>query len=351
MSNIASHSYTLRELADIAGAQIRGNPELRVTGIGPLDSASSEQLSFVADRRLQHLVAGCKAAAFIVPDDFEDPALNLLIAKNPYLALAKIAALFMRVSRGEPEIHSTAIIAAGARLEGEIAVGPYAFIGEDCVIGPRTRIGAGCYIGQGVCIGEDCVIYPRAVILDRCILGNRVTINSGAVIGTDGFGFAQDELGRHYKIPQTGIVQIDDDVEIGANSTIDRATFGRTWIKRGAKLDNLVMIAHNVIIGEDSAFAAQVGISGSSVVGNRVLMGGQVGVAGHLKIGDGARFSAQAGILGNVEAGQVVGGSPAVPHNEWLKNVANVRRLPKLKDELKRLREKVREIEEELKKR
>jgi len=348
VSNIASHSYTLRELADVASAEIRGNPEVRVTGIGPLESASSEQLSFVADRRLQHRVAGCKAAALIVPAGFEDPDFNLLITKNPYLALAKIAALFTRAARGELDIHPSAIIYGGADLRGDVGVGPYACISDDCVIGSRTKIGAGCYIGPGVRVGEDCLIYPRVVILDGCVLGDRVTIHCGAVIGTEGFGFAQDELGRHYKIPQTGIVQIDDDVEIGANSTVDRATFGRTWIKRGAKIDNLVMIAHNVVVGEDSAFAAQVGISGSTIVGDRVLMGGQVGVSGHLKIGDGARFSAQAGVLGNVEPGQVVGGSPGVPHTEWLKNVANVRRLPKIKEELKRLRERVREIEEVL---
>lgn len=349
LKNIATHSFTLRELSAVAGVQIKGDPELRVSGIGPLESASSEQISFLTDRRLRHLVAGCKAAALIVSAEFADLNFNLLVAENPYLALAKIAALFTRAGGSELKIHPSAIIAGGVDIQGEVGVGPYASIGDDCRVGARTRIGGGCHIGRGVRIGEDCQIYPRVVILDGCILGNRVIIHSGAVIGTDGFGFAQDELGRHFKIPQTGIVQIDDDVEIGANTTVDRATFGRTWIKRGAKIDNLVMIAHNVVVGEDSAFAAQVGISGSTIVGDRVLMGGQVGVSGHLEIGVGARLSAKSGVLGNVKPGQVVGGSPAVPHIEWLRNVANVRRLSNLKEELKRLREKVQRIEEVLK--
>ena len=231
-----------------------------------------------------------------------------------------------------------------------VSAGPFAHVGNNSQIGAGSKIGSGAYIGKEVRIGDMCLIHPRATILDRCIIGNRVIIHPGAVIGADGYGYAQDEQGRHVKIPQTGIVQIDDDVEIGANATIDRATFGRTWIKRGAKIDNLVMIAHNVVVGEDSLLVAQVGISGSTRLGNHVALAGQVGIVGHLQIGDGVKIGAQAGIHHSIKPDQIIVGSPGVPHDEFLRNFANIQRLPRLKEALKRLGERVQKIEEALKK-
>jgi UDP-3-O-[3-hydroxymyristoyl] glucosamine N-acyltransferase len=197
-------------------------------------------------------------------------------------------------------------------------------------------------------VGEDCMIYPGVTILDSCRIGNRVIIHSGAVIGADGFGFAQDESGRHFKIPQMGTVQIDDDVEIGANCTIDRATFDRTWIQEGTKIDNLVMVAHNVVVGKHSLIISQTGISGSTRLGNHVILGGQVGLVGHIEIGDGARIGAKSGVNRSVKPWEDISGIPAVPHKEFLRNAANVRRIDSLKLELRELRARVHQLEEKL---
>jgi UDP-3-O-[3-hydroxymyristoyl] glucosamine N-acyltransferase len=225
-------------------------------------------------------------------------------------------------------------------------VGPLAQIGTDSRIGRGTRIYGGAYLGAGVTVGEDCLVYPGVTILDGCCIGNRVIIHSGTVIGGDGFGFAQDEQGRHVKIPQVGIVQIDDDVEIGANCTIDRATFGRTWVQRGTKIDNLVMLAHNVEVGEHSILVSQVGVSGSTRLGKHVILAGQAGIVGHIEIGDGARVGAKSGVSHSIKAGEDMSGSPAMPHKEWLKAMVTLRRLPQMREELRNLTKKIAELEE-----
>ncbi len=342
-------SFSLRELAEFLGAEIKGDPELRVRGIAPVQSASHDQISFLTDSRYRHLLAECRAAALIVSSEFRDLDFCLLITANPSLALARVATLFYSSSTEPFEIHPSAIIEKDALLEGEVAVGPFACIGAGSRIGGGTRIGGGCFIGSGVRVGSGCLIDPRVTVMNGCVLGDRVIIHSGTVIGCDGFGYAQDERGKHFKIPQTGIVQIDDDVEIGANVTIDRATFGTTWVKRGAKIDNLVMLAHNVVVGEDAVIVAQVGVSGSTHIGDHVMIAGQAGLVGHLEIGDGAKIGAQAGVMSSVKAGDVVVGSPALPRDEFFRIIANIRRLPRLKEKIKRLSEKVQEIEEALK--
>lgn len=343
-------SFSLGQLSLLLDAELKGDSGLQVSGIGALDSATSEQLSFLVSSRYTHLASGCKAAALIVSDEFRELECNLLIVKDTYLASAKAAQLFLADSGEKAGIHESALIGEGVLFGDEVWVGPLAYVGDNSQIGSGTRIGQGAHIGKGVRIGAGCLIHPRACILDRCILGERVIIHAGAVIGADGYGYAQDEQGRHIKIPQTGIVQIDDDVEIGANSTVDRATFGRTWIKRGAKIDNLVMIAHNVVVGEDCLLVGQVGISGSTKVGNHVAMGGQAGIAGHLEIGDGARIAAKAGIHNSIKPGQNIIGIPGLPYDQWIKSYANIQRLPRLKEALNRLSERVRKMEEELKK-
>jgi UDP-3-O-[3-hydroxymyristoyl] glucosamine N-acyltransferase len=231
-----------------------------------------------------------------------------------------------------------------------VSVGALAHVGQGSTVGSQTTIGASAYVGREVTIGQGCLIHPRATILDGCILGDRVIIHAGAVIGADGYGYASDAGGKHLKIPQIGIVQIDDDVEIGANSTVDRATFGKTWIKRGVKIDNLVMIAHNVVVGEDSLIIAQAGIAGSTRLGKNVVLAGQVGVIGHIEIGDGVKAAAKAGIHHSVKANEVVvGGFPAIAYDEWFKTYGEIRRLSRLREALKRLDEKVSKIEEVLK--
>ncbi len=343
-------SFSLGELSRLLDAELKGDPGIEVSGIGPLDGAIPGQLSFLVSSRYTDLVPGCKAAALIVSEQFRELEFNLLIVKDPYLAFARAAGLFLPGLRDEAGIHETAFIGTGVSLEEGVAVGPLAHVGDSSRLGAGTSIGPGAFIGKEVRIGAGCLIHPRACILDRCVIGERVIIHSGAVIGADGFGYAQDERGRHVKIPQTGIVQIDDDVEIGANTTVDRATFGRTWIKRGAKIDDLVMIAHNVEVGEDTALVGQVGVSGSTRIGDHVVMAGQVGIAGHLHIGDGVKIGAKSGIHSSIKAGQNILGIPGVPYEQWIKNYVNIQRLPRLKEALKRLGERVQTIEEALKK-
>lgn len=342
--------YSLEELARHLGARIKGDPQIRICGLGSLDDAQGDQLSFVMDERYLPLVAQCRAAALIVPPALEGLDHPLLITPQPYLAMARVAQLFAEPPYLPPGVHATAVVSDGLELGPETSIGPLVHVGPGCRIGEGTRIYGGAYLGSGVSVGEHCLIHPGVMLLNGSKIGNRVVINSGTVVGSDGFGFAQDEQGRHIKIPQVGIVQIDDDVEIGANCTIDRAAFGRTWIQRGTKIDNLVQIAHNVVIGEYSILISQVGIAGSTRLGRGVQLAGQVGVVGHIEIGDGARVGAQSGVGRSVKAGEDVSGSPVMPHKDWRKMVAVLKRLPQLREELRQLKQKVQELEGALRK-
>jgi UDP-3-O-[3-hydroxymyristoyl] glucosamine N-acyltransferase len=222
-------------------------------------------------------------------------------------------------------------------------------VGEGCEIGDRAVLYPGVYLGESVQVGEESVLYPNVVIMDRCVVGKRVILHPGAVIGSDGFGFARDGA-KFVKIPQVGIVVIEDDVEIGANCAVDRAAMGKTWIKRGVKTDNLIQIGHNVTVGEDTIIVAQVGIAGSTEIGNRVALGGQVGVVGHIKVGDGAMIGAQAGVGQDVAPGQILSGSPAFPHREWLRAQAAFQKLPEMKKALGELEKRMKQIEDTINK-
>jgi UDP-3-O-[3-hydroxymyristoyl] glucosamine N-acyltransferase len=340
--------YSTGDLADLLGATLQGDAGIQITGIGSLEDAGPGQLSFLTSAKYANLVPKCNASALIVPSAFKDLDFTLLICEQPYLAFARAAQLFAEPPFLAEGVHGTAHVEEGVDLGPDVFVGALAHIGSGCSIGGSTRVYGGAYIGRDVQVGRNCLIYPRVTILDGCIIGDRVIIHSGTVIGSDGFGFAQDDQGRHVKIPQMGIVCIDDDVEIGANCAIDRAAFGRTWIQRGTKIDNLVQIAHNVVVGEHSILIAQVGVSGSTRLGGHVVLAGQVGVVGHIEIGDGVRVGAKSGVRGSVKAGQEVTGSPALPHREFLKLQAHMRRLPEFRDELRQLRIKVKQLEEAL---
>lgn len=344
----AKSAIRLGEIAGLIGATLKGDADILIEGISSLEDAGPGQLSFVTHARFAPLAASCRAAALIVPSSFEEIALPCLVCANPYSALAKVAQLFARPPRLPQGVHPSAQVGEDVSLGADVAVGPLVQIGQGSSVGGGTVIFGGAYLGNNVTVGGHCTIHPNASILDGCIIGSRVVIHSGTVIGSDGFGYAQDEAGRHLKIPQTGIVQIDDDVEIGANCTIDRATFGRTWVQRGCKIDNLVQIGHNVVIGEHSILISQVGISGSTRVGKQVILAGQVGLVGHISIADGVRVGAKSGVSNSVKARQDVSGIPAVPHKEWLKNSANIRRLSKQREELRQLRIKVEQIEQQL---
>lgn len=335
---------TVQEVADLIGGKVEGDGGTPINGASGIKEAQSGDVTFLANSRYQSLLKETNATAIIVTSDIAIPKGKIAIRhESPSLAFAKIMEyLGPEPITYPPRIHPTAIIGKNVKLGKNISIQPYVVIEDDVVIGDNTTIGAGVFVGQDAKIGRDTFIYPRVTIRERIILGNRCIIHSGAVIGSDGFGYAIVR-GIHHKIPQIGTVVIEDDVEIGANVTIDRARFDKTWIKKGTKIDNLVQIAHNVVIGENSIIVAQTGISGSTTVGNNVILAGQSGITGHITIGDNAIVGAQAGVTKSVPPGQMVSGYPAAPHTKAKKIQALINRLPKLY-------EKVAELENGVKK-
>jgi UDP-3-O-[3-hydroxymyristoyl] glucosamine N-acyltransferase len=323
-------SFTLQELASISGGELIGDPKLKITGAASLAEATSGEISFFANRKYIGLLRKTQASAVFVPPEFAEPlAAAQVRVSNPTKAFEQVVLKFApKPITFAPGVHPSAIVDPTAKLGARVSIQPYAVIEAGVSIGDDTIIGAGTYIGHETTIGSACVIYPLVTIRERSRIGSRVVIHSGAVIGADGFGFEMVD-GRQEKIQQLGIVQIDDDVEIGANTTIDRARFGRTWIQEGAKIDNLVQVAHNVVIGKNTVIAAQTGIAGSVRIGQRVLIGGQAGIIGHIEIGDNTAIGAQSGISKNISGG-AWWASPAVPLAEAKQQIAWVHQLGKL---------------------
>ncbi len=329
----------LLELAALAGFEApTGSGELEITGVASLQEARPSDITFFGNPRYLAQLRVCKASAVFVSQEFgEEIGPVLLKVENPSAAFASVVAAFAPPEVvSEPGIHPSAVVSSSAKLGERVSVGPQVVIGELAVIGSGSVIGAGCLIGSKVHLGEGCHLHPGAIIRERCILGNRVILQPGAVIGSCGFGYEFKE-GRHIKIPQTGIVEIGDDVEIGANTTVDRARFGRTVIGEGSKIDNLVQIAHNVQIGSHTIICSQVGISGSTRIGSYVTLAGQVGLAGHIEIGDKAVLGAKAGVSKNVPAGSMLIGAPAKPMKEFKQTNFYISQLHKLYDRVKEL--------------
>lgn len=325
----------------MSGGELLGDPGQKISGAASLAEATAEEITFFSDPRYGSLLRKTRAAAVFVPLNFSEmiSAAQIRVA-SPSKAFEQVALRFApKPVAFATGVHSSAIVDPSVKLGNHVSIQPHAVIEAAVNIGDETVIGAGSYIGHESVIGPSCLVYPNVTIRERTRIGARVIIHSGAVIGADGFGFELVE-NRHQKIPQLGIVQIDDDVEIGANTTIDRARFGRTWIQQGVKIDNLVQVAHNVVIGKHSIIAAQTGISGSTRVGERVTMAGQVGIVGHVTIGDGTVLAAQSGISKNVPGG-VWFGYPAVPLTEAKRQVAWVHRLGKLFDRVKAIEKKL----------
>ncbi len=321
---------TLGELANWVEGELHGDAQLRITGVAGLAEAQTNEISFVVGAKYARQASQSKAGALIVPPDLQDIGKPFIMTVNPYLAFAKILSLFTQKPRSILGVNRDAYLGNNVKIGDEVSIYPWVYVGDAAVLGDRVTLHPGVYIGEGVQIGDDTLIYPNVTVMDRCTIGSRVIIHAGTVIGSDGFGFAQ-EGESHVKIPQVGIVQIDEDVEIGANCAIDRATMGRTWIQRGVKIDNLVQVAHNVVLGENSILVAQVGVSGSTKLGKNVILAGQVGLAGHLEIGDNVQVGAQSGIAKSVPPGQSVSGSPAIDHRLWLKNCHIISRLPEMR--------------------
>jgi UDP-3-O-[3-hydroxymyristoyl] glucosamine N-acyltransferase len=340
-------SFTLAELAGRVGGEVQGDGALRIEGVASLEDAGPAQLAFFSNRKYRLAFEQSRAGAVVVEPDAQVPAgRTVLRARNAYLAFAKASTLFNPPREPLPEVSPLAAIHPTARVHPSAQVMPLACVGPDAHVGARTVVFPGAHVADGARVGEDCILYHDVVIRERCVVGDRVILQPGCVIGADGFGFAFDSEGdgkgpRHFKVPQVGIVVVEDDVEIGANSCVDRATLGVTRIGRGAKIDNLVQIAHNVEVGPLSLIVAQVGIAGSTKLGMGVVLGGQVGVVGHLDIGAGVRIGAQSGILNDLEAGETVSGCPAQPHTSWLRNVAAFEHLAEMRKELRELKREV----------
>lgn len=334
---------TLKEIAEHSAGELQGDSAVKITGAASLAEATRGEISFFANPKYAAQLKKTQASALFVPENFAEStsAVQIRVA-NPAKAFEQVVMKFAPKPIQFPAgIHPSAIVDLTVKLGKDVSIQPHAVIEAGSVIGDNTLIGAGSYIGHDTVIGASCKIYPLVTIRERTRLGARVIIHSGAVIGADGFGFEMLE-GRQEKVPQLGIVQIDDDVEIGANTTIDRARFGRTWIQEGVKIDNLVQIAHNVVIGPGSIIVAQVGIAGSSRLGERVMVGGQVGIVGHLEIGDRTMIGAQSGVSKNLPADSGAWFmSPAVPMREAREQIAWIHRLGKLFARVKALEKKI----------
>ena len=333
---------TLQELADRLGCRLEGGqPGTTVTGVAGLGEAGASDVTFLANPKYAPAVAATRAAAIIANDALPSAPCAILRASNPYLTFARAVGIFAPADPAPPGIHETAIVDAEARIGDGVSVGPFTIIEAGASIGARTRIGSHVTIGRGAVIGDDCRIGSHASIRARATLGHRIVMQDFAIVGSEGFGYARRDDGTHEAIPQTGAVVIEDDVEIGALTAIDRPAVGETRIGAGTKIDNLVQIAHGVRVGRNVLLAAQVGIAGSTKIEDNVALGGQVGVTGHVTVGKGVQAAAKTGVTGDIKAGTVIAGYPSDEIQSWRKSHAALRRMPQLRERIRELEEKV----------
>lgn len=338
-------TYSAKEIAELLKGQLKGDEKRIVSGVSSLKDANSEQVSFLGNKKYHHQLAPSQAGIVLLSKDVENEELpankTYIVCDNVDLAFSKVIGLFAPPpAEYERTIHPTAFVDPSATIGKNVHIGPHATVDKDAVIGDDTCICAGTYIGQQVKIGCQTLIYPNVSILHRCTVGNQCIIHSGAVIGADGFGFMPGPQGI-VKIPQTGIVRIDDDVEIGANATIDRARFGVTWIKSNVKIDNLVVVAHNVVINESSMMIAQSGIAGSSSLGRGVIIAAQAGINGHIHIGDGSKVAGTSGVAKSLPPNTIVIGTPAESQRDFMARFSLPSRFEKLKKQFDELKQKV----------
>jgi len=335
---------TLQEIADHLGGTLAGDGSVVIGGLATLDDAGEGQLTFLANPKYAAKVATTGASAVLLPEGGNAHGKNAIFHANPYLAFAKLLTLFFTKPAKPQGVMPGAFVAEGAKLGADVSVYPGAYVGPGVTVGQRVTLHPGVVLYAGVTVGDDVTLYANVSVREGCRIGNRVTVHDGTVIGSDGLGYAPDGK-AWYKIPQIGIVIVEDDVEIGSNVSIDRAALEATRIGRGTKIDNLVQIAHNCVLGEDCMICSQVGISGSTKVGNHVIMGGQVGAAGHITVGNDVVVAAKSGIPNSVADNQIIGGIPAVPHREWLKVSGILPKLPEFRKTLIALEKRVAELE------
>ena len=337
----------LKELAEWVGGTVVGDDEEEISGVAAIEVAQAGEITYIASPKYLPKLGETNASAVIVSKEIISSQKPLLCVNNPYLAFAKILTLFSQKPYQPKGIDPHAWISPTARLGQEITIYPFVFIGDRCWIGDRVTIYPGVYVGEDSSIGEESVLYPNVSIYPGTVIGKRVILHSGVVVGADGFGYVKEGR-KNVKVPQTGKVEIEDDVEIGANTTVDRATLGKTIIRRGVKIDNLVQVAHNVVIGEDSIIVAQVGIAGSTKIGSNVTLAGQVGVADHIEIGDNVMVGAQSGVGHDLAANQRYSGSPALPLRNYLRAATAYPKLPEMRKTLIEIEKRLKKIEETL---
>jgi UDP-3-O-[3-hydroxymyristoyl] glucosamine N-acyltransferase len=328
----------LAELAQLLGAECRGTPDAVMTGVAGIEEAGPGQITFVANPKYAGLARKTSAGAVLVAPDFPEIEASTLRIKNPYLAFARVIEIFHPAPTYSPGIHPTAVIHPTARVGKDASIGPYVVISENCVIGNHATILPHVVIYPNVRIGDHFFAHAHSVVREDCQVGSHVILQNGVVVGSDGYGFAKDDTGKWHKIVQSGPTVIEDEVEIQANSCIDRASVGETRIGRGAKIDNLVQVGHGSSVGENTLLCAQVGLAGSTHIGSNAILAGQVGVAGHCHIGDRVIVTAQSGVGGNIEAGKIISGSPAYDNRQWLRVCAIMPRLPEMLKQFERKR-------------
>jgi UDP-3-O-[3-hydroxymyristoyl] glucosamine N-acyltransferase len=334
----------LRELADRLQCRLEGDGEIEIVRVAGIRDAGPGDVTFLANSKYASAAESTRASAVIAGADVSAGAAAMLRTDEPYLAFARAVGLFAPDSRPPRGVHPLACVAVDARIGRDVSIGPFVSIGAAVHIGERTVIHPNVTIGLGTVVGDDCVIHSNVAIRERVTIGNRVVLQNGVVVGGDGYGFVTRPDGTHEKIPQVSAVVIEDDVELGANTTVDRPAIGETRIKAGTKIDNLVQIAHGVTVGRNVLMAAQVGIAGSTAIDDNVTLGGQVGVGGHLTLGRGATAVGQSGVTNSLEPGALVAGYPAIDARDWRKASVIFRRLPELKKRIEELEARVAEL-------
>lgn len=337
---------TLSDLAALLDCRLDGDGGVEITGLAGLETAGPGQLTFFGNPKLKPLLDETRASAVIMPEDAPGVDRPMLRSSHPYLAFARALAIFHPRPRPQPGISPQAVVAESATIGPDVSIGPFCVVEAGATIGARTIIHPQVYVGTGAVVGEDCELFPHVSLREQVTLGSRVIVHNGAVIGSDGFGYAKGPDRRYFKIPQVGTVVIEDDVEIGANTAIDRASVGVTRIGAGSKIDNLVQIAHSCTIGRDVVLSSQVGLAGSTILEDRVTLAGQVGVAGHLTIGHDTVLTAQSGVPNSVPAKSLYSGYPAIPNRDWLKASVLFAKLPELRKQLQTLERRLAALEQ-----
>ena len=338
----------LQQLADLVGGHVSGDPDLEINRVAPIDRAQPGDITFVANPKYLSQLKECRASAVIIAPGIDVPDVPLIVCANPYLAFAKILTFLQASTQQAKGIMAGAMVAESAEVDRSVTIYPGCVVGEQVKIGAGTVLYPNVVVYDGVTIGKDCILHASSIVREGCVLADRVILQPSAVVGSDGFGFAPDGS-RYYKIPQVGIVVLEDDVEVGACSCIDRAALGETRIKRGTKLDNLVQVAHNVEVGEDCILVAQSGFAGSCKIGDHCTFGGQAAVAGHLTIGDNVMVGGRGGATGNVASNQILSGVPLIPHKQWLRATMTLPKLPEMRKEMQQMKKRLEELEAQLK--